>query len=60
MDSSHRIHLCYFHFVQSMMKHFNDYPQDDLTNNLIHICKLLPFISYQTLYDVLDVMESYE
>lgn len=60
MDSSHRIQLCYFHFVQSMLRHFKDYIQDDLTSHLIDVCKMLPFISHQTLYDALDVMESYE
>lgn len=60
MDGSHRLQLCYFHFVQSMIRHFKDYPQDNLTSSLINLTKMFPFISHEVLYDAIGVMDSYD
>ena len=59
MNTSHHLQLCYFHFVQSMMRHFNDYPEDELTDHLFDLSKMLPFIPQKVLYDAFEVMETY-
>ena len=59
MNCSHRLHLCYFHFMQSMIRHFNSYPEDEVTDCLLQISKMLPFISEEMLNDAFDVMKSY-
>lgn len=61
MDGSHRLHLCYFHFVQSMNRHFKTYPRlmEEFAKRLFELTKMFPFVSEKLLMDAFTVMDSY-
>lgn len=54
INESHHLQLCYFHYVQSMLRHFQKYERNLITDGLIIIAKLLPFISRNLVYSVID------
>lgn len=60
MDNSHYLQYCYFHFCQSIIRHFQKYEKNDLINELISIAKLLPFINQELVYMVMDEFLQHE
>ncbi len=60
MDSSHHLQLCYFHYVQSMIRHFKDYEDNSVTLYLIEISKMLPFMPQKLVEDAFEVMQTYK
>lgn len=56
MNSSHHLQLCFFHFCQSMTRHFSSYIDQDqeLYSKLLSISKMLPFISESLVTEVID------
>lgn len=60
MDEDNYLQLCFFHFTQSMRRHFQKYPKSKLTNDLNAIANMLPFISEEKLIEVIDELFKYK
>lgn len=59
MNDDSYLQLCYFHFTQSMARHFQKYPKTLFTKKLNHIANLLPFISEKKVHEVINELYMY-
>ena len=60
MEKDSILQLCYFHFCQSMWRHFQKYQKSQIISELNSIANLLPFIPEQKVTQVIDELYKYE
>ncbi len=60
MEKDSVLQLCYFHFCQSMWRHFQKYQKSQIISELNSIANLLPFIPEQKVTQVIDELYTYE
>lgn len=59
MNNDSYLQLCYFHFTQSMSRHFQGYPNSPIIKKLNYIANLLPFISERRVHEVINELYTY-
>lgn len=50
------LQLCYFHFTQSMMRHFQEYQKSPIITELNQIANMLPFVSEAKVNQVIKTL----